>query len=106
MNKFISGKLYRPTDEVINKEFPNNNGLRNSLFYHSGEDLSNPYHIPEPAEACVMLVLEVLYTQRYRKQMKKGMVEPITIYMRHMKVIINEQVGYISQWEDEWVEIK
>lgn len=102
MNHFIPGKLYRP---VIKKEFPNDGGLRNNMFYTLGDDvLDNPKHLPHEYE-CVMLVLEINYCQRHKRTMRKGMHEPAIVYMKHMKVLVNEQIGYVSQWEDEWEEI-
>jgi hypothetical protein len=37
--------------------------------------------------------------------MKKGMHEPALVYMWHMKVLINDYIGYVSHWEDQWEEI-
>ena len=99
MVKFKAGKLYRT---VKDRSFPNENGLRNTFFYKSGEHIENPYHIKDDD---LMLVLELLYTQRYKKSMRVGMHEPITLYLWHMKVLINDQIGYVSQWEDQWEEV-
>lgn len=99
MSHFIPGKLYR---QVKDKSFPNEKGLRNTFLYKPGENTDNPAHI---GEEDIMLVLEVLYTQRYKKSMRVGMHEPITIYMWNMKVLINDQLGYVSQWEDQWEEL-
>lgn len=99
MVRFLPGKLYKP---VRDRSFPNENGLRNNLFYKPGQHLDNPSILKED---CVMLVLETLYTQRYKISMKKGMEKTLTIYMWHMKVIIDEQMGYVTQWEDQWEEI-
>lgn len=67
MNRFVPGKLYRPRQ---NKEFPNDNILRNNMFYALGEDVvENPKALP-PANECVMLVLEVNYCQRHKKSMR------------------------------------
>ncbi len=102
MNRFIPGKLYRP---LQNKDFPNDKGLRNNMFYALGDDnLDNPKALPPP-DSCIMLVLEVNYCQRHKRRMGVGMHEPATIYMQHMKVLVNDQLGYVSQWEDEWEEI-
>lgn len=99
MSRFIPGKLYK---QVVDRKFPNEKGLRNTHFYKPGEHLDNPSHI---AEDDIMLVLEMLYTQRYKKSMRVGMHEPLTVYMWSMKVLINEQIGYVDQWEDQWEEI-
>ena len=102
MNRFVPGKLYRP---LQNKEFPNDNILRNTMFYALGDNMmDNPKTLP-PAHDCVMLVLEINYCQRHKRSMRVGMHEPATIYMKHMKVLINDQIGYVSQWEDEWEEV-
>lgn len=99
MTQFIPGKLYR---QVKDKTFPNEKGLRNTFFYKPGRNTDNPYHIDEDD---IILVLDMLYTQRYKKSMKVGMHEPITVYMWNMKVLMNDQIGYVSQWEDQWEEI-
>ena len=99
MPRFIPGKLYK---QIEQRTFPNENGLRNTFFYKPGEHIENPSHIKE---GDIMLVLEMLYTQRYKKSMRVGMHEPITVYLWHMKVLINDQLGYVSQWEDQWEEV-
>lgn len=99
MQSFIPGKLYKLKKD---QSFPDGGGLRNTLFYKSGKQIENPYNINSDD---IMLVLELLYTQRYRKRMRLGMEEPETIYMWHMKVMINDQLGYVSQWEGQWEEL-
>ena len=101
MNHFIPGKLYRPKPN----DFPNNGKLRNVMFYALGDDvLDNPKYLP-PENECIMLILEINYCQRHKRSMRVGMHEPITVYMKHMKVMINDEMGYVSQWEDDWVMI-
>lgn len=99
MVTFKAGKLYR---SISDRSFPNENGLRNTFFYNSGENIDNPSHLKDDV---VMLVLELLYTQRYKKSMRVGMHEPITVYCWHMKVLIDDKIGYVSQWEDQWEEV-
>ena len=99
MVQFKAGKLYRSIDD---RAVPHEKGLRNTFFYKSGENIDNPSHIKDDA---VMLVLELLYTQRYKKSMRVGMHEPITVYCWHMKVLIDDKIGYVSQWEDQWEEV-
>ena len=99
MTRFIPGKLYKQTKDI---SFPNENGLRNTLFYKMGEQIDNPSNVKEDD---IMLVLDLLYTQRHKRTMKKGMHEPALVYMWHMKVLINDYIGYVSQWEDQWEEI-
>jgi len=96
---FVPGKLY---EQKKYSRFPNENGLRNSHFYKPGENIDNPFNIKDGDN---MLVLEVYYTQRYKMTTKVGTHYLITIYMWNMKVLINDQVGYVSQWEDQWEEV-
>ena len=99
MPRFIPGKLYKQTED---RSFPNENGLRNTFFYKLGEHIDNPYQIKD---GDIMLVLEMMYTQRHKRSMRVGMHEPILVYCWHMKVLINDQLGYVSQWEDQWEEV-
>ena len=98
MNRFTPGKLYTQAKGT----FPYDSGLRNNMLYKPGENIDNPSVI---SDNCIMLVLELIYTQRYKLSMKRGMAEPLKTYMWHMKVMINDQIGYVSQWEDQWEEI-
>jgi len=98
---FIIGKLYKPTDSS-RKE-----GLSSHLFYKPPQEVSSLFDNQGYLnENDIIMVLDKLYIQRTKRRMSSFYPDGITLKMWHLKVLINNQIGYVSVWQDEWEEVK
>lgn len=96
---FEIGKLYKATDSAMKS------GLSSHLFYKNARenDETNPSYL---SENDILMVLDKLYVQRTKRRNNSSYPNGITLKMWHLKVLINNQIGYVSLWQEEWEEIK
>jgi len=92
--KFEPGSLYKP--RINSEEFP---GFRGSKHIYTTKDVDHYFN-----ENSVALILEPLYTLRSKLRRVKE-YEPVRYEYWVCKVMIDDKVGYIEMWEDEWEKI-
>lgn len=89
---FKPGSLYK----IKHLEFPFFRGSTNFYFKESeSENFS---------EDSLIFVVEPLFLMRTKLRSSPGR-EPTRYSYWCVKVMINDRVGYVNMWEDEWEEI-
>lgn len=97
MNDYFKiGKLYKTTEEVRNGR-----GMGSHLFFKPPEESTTKEYF---SEEDVILVLDKLYVQRTKRRNLQS--NWVTVQMWHLKVLVDNHIGYVSVWEDEWEECK
>jgi len=98
---FEIGKIYKATESSLKE------GLSSHLFYKPPQEMSsfddNQGYLHEND---VIMVLDKLYVQRTKRRISSSFPNGITLKMWHLKVLIDNQIGYVSVWQEEWEEIK
>lgn len=93
--KFQPGSLYKP--KIDDTGFP---GFRGSKHIYTSTNTDLYFN-----KDSVVLVVELLYILRNKLRSSKEIPGPIRYDYWVCKVIIDDKVGYIEMWEDEWEKI-
>lgn len=93
--KFEPGSLYKP--RIDDKEFP---GFRGTRHVYTSEN--NDIYFNKDS---IVLIVEPLFILRNKLRSTKENPGLVRYDYWVCKVMIDDKVGYIEMWEDEWDKI-